>query len=100
MNQLIKNFEILSMKSNERINFMNKDTNYSFDNGYWPQLILVDLILITNWNWLGTNDVDQLIRAEGNNYFTVSTLFRSEFLHMANYLAHFDVTVIDKIEVC
>jgi len=61
-------------------------------------ILMADCFLIANWNWFGADDIDQFIRAESDNYFAVSTLFGSEFLHVADYLAHFDVTVIHKTQ--
>ena len=53
--------------------------------------------LITNWNRLGTDNVDQFTRVEGDDDFAVAALSRSEFLHVANHLAQFDVTATEKM---
>ena len=54
--------------------------------------------LIANVNGPRADDIDQLARIECSDKFALAALSGSELLDVANHLAHFDVTVEQRLE--
>jgi len=51
--------------------------------------------LIANEHWSRADNIDQFARVEGDNHFAFTAVSWSEFLHVADHLSHFDITVFD-----